>query len=149
MPQPLTKTSSHENLGNKFNDSTIQTKSYWTIRKSFYNNKKIPLIPPPLIKEKFVKDTNTKANIFKKKKTIMKNNSVLPTSQHVLTQSRLQSIDFGLGDISKIITSVDVNKAHVHDDISIRMITICEKSLIRPLSLLFEKSFDKSYFPEL
>ena len=76
----------------------------------------------------------------------MKNNSVLSTSQHVLTQSRLQSIDFGLGEISQIITSLDVNKAHVHDDISIR---ICEKSLIKPLSLLFEKSFDKSYFPEL
>ena len=79
----------------------------------------------------------------------MKNNSVLPTSQHVLTQSRLQSIDFSFGEISNMISSLDVNKAHVHDDISIRMITVCDSLLVRPLSILFEKSFDKSYFPEL
>ena len=48
----------------------------------------------------------------------MKNNSVLPTSQHVLTQSRLQSIDFSFGEISNMISSLDVNKAHVHDDCS-------------------------------
>ena len=44
---------------------------------------------------------------------------------------------------------IDVNKAHGHDDISIRMIKICDNSLVRPLPLLFEKSFDSSYFPEL
>ena len=43
----------------------------------------------------------------------------------------------------------DVNKAHGHDDISIRVIKICDNSLVRPLPLLFEKSFDNSYFPEL
>ena len=44
-----TKTFYYENLGKKLNDPTIQTKSYWTILKSFYNNKKIPLTPPLLI----------------------------------------------------------------------------------------------------
>ena len=29
------------------------------------------------------------------------------------------------------------------------MIKICDNSLVRPLSLLFEKSFDNSYFPKL
>ena len=29
------------------------------------------------------------------------------------------------------------------------MIKICENSLVTPLSLLFKKSFDNSYFPEL
>ena len=51
--------------------------------------------------------------------------------------------------MSKIIRSLGVNKAHGHDDISIRMIKICDNSFVRPLSLLFEKSFDNSYFPKL
>ena len=75
--------------------------------------------------------------------------SVLPTSQHVLTQSRLHSIDFSFEQILKIIRSLDVKKAHGHDDISIRMIKNCDNSLVRPLSVLLKKSFDNSYFPEL
>ena len=58
-----TKTSYSENLGKKLNDPTIQTNSYRSIFKSFYNKKKIPLIPPLLINDKFVTDINTKANI--------------------------------------------------------------------------------------
>ena len=79
----------------------------------------------------------------------MKNGTVLPTSQHVLTQSRLYSIDVSLEEISKIKRALDVNKVHGHDDISIRMMKICDNSLVRPLSLLFKKSFDNFYFPEL
>ena len=48
-----------------------------------------------------------------------------------------------------MIRSLDANKPHGHDDVSIRMIKICDNSLIRPSSLLFKKSFDNSYFPEL
>ena len=77
------------------------------------------------------------------------NDSVLPTSQHVLTQSRLHSIDFSCEEITKIMRSLDGNKAHGQDDISIRMIKICDNSLVKPLLLLFKKSFDNSYFPKL
>ena len=48
-----------------------------------------------------------------------------------------------------MIRSIDVIKAHGHNDISIRMTKICDNSLVRSLSLLFEKSFDNSYFNEL
>ena len=82
-----TKTSYNENLAKKLNDPTIQATSYWTILKSFYNSKKIPLIPPLLINDKFVTDIKTKAIIFNKlfaeQCTPLKNDSVLPTSQHV------------------------------------------------------------------
>ena len=137
----------------KLNDRTIPTKSCWTILKAFYNNKKIPLIPPLLINDKFVIDIKTKANIFYKffgeQCTPLKNDSALPTSQYVLTQSRLQSIDFICEEISRIIRSLDVNKAHDHDDISIKIIKICDNSLVRPLSLLFKNAFGDSHFPEL
>ena len=79
-----TKTSYNENLAKKLNDPTIQATSYWTILKSFYNSKKIPLIPPLLINDKFVTDIKLKANIFHKffaeQCTPLKNDSILPTS---------------------------------------------------------------------
>ena len=40
-------------------------------------------------------------------------------------------------------------KARGHDDISIRIIKICNNLLFRPLSLLIKISFDNFYFPEL
>ena len=78
----------------------------------------------------------------------MYSDSVLPISQHVLTQSRLHSIDFSFEEISKIIKLLDANKAHGHSDIFIRMIKICDNSLVRPLPLLYKKSFDNSNCPE-
>ena len=44
----------------------LQVKTNWSVLKTFYNDKKIPLIPPLLIDNKFVTDIRTKANIFNK-----------------------------------------------------------------------------------
>ena len=55
-----------------------------------------------------------------------------------LTQSRLNSINFNEDKILKIIRVRNIHKAHGHDNISIRMIKICDKSLLKPLILLFE-----------
>ena len=66
-----------------------------------------------MINDKFVTDIKTKANVFNKFfaeqctplinngvfLTSQLNNSVFLTSQHVLTQSRLQSIDFSFEEI--------------------------------------------------
>ena len=59
-----TKTLYYENLAKKLNNPLLQTKTYWSIPKTFYNDKKIPLIPPLLVDDKFVNDTQTKADIF-------------------------------------------------------------------------------------
>ena len=64
---------------------------------------KISLIPPVFINDKFLRDIKTKASIFNKffaePCTPLKNDNVLPTSEHVLTQSRLHSIDFRFEEI--------------------------------------------------
>ena len=39
------------------------------------------------------------------------------------------------------------NKAHGHDDISIRMLKNCEPSVIKPLSLLFNNFLRDGVFP--
>ena len=43
-----------ENLAKKLNNSLLQAKAYWSIIKTFYNEKEIPLIPPLLIDSMFV-----------------------------------------------------------------------------------------------
>ena len=53
-----TKASYYENLGRKLHDPTLQSKTYWSILKGFYNGKRVPLIPPRLIDNKF--GTNSK-----------------------------------------------------------------------------------------
>ena len=63
--------------------------------------------------------------------------------------SRLNSLDFNEDEIIKIIRALNVNKAHICDDISIRMIKICDKSLLKPLILLFENSIKDSCYPDI
>ena len=106
-----------------------------------------------MIDDKFVTDIQTKANIFNKffadQCTPLKNGSVLPKNQIFLTQSRICTLDFNEEELMKIIRNLKVHKAHGHDDISIRMIKICYKSILKPLILLFENSIKSSYYPEI
>ena len=89
---------SFEKLAKKLNNPLLQAKTYWSILKTFYNEKKIPIISPLLTNDNFVADTQTKANIFNKffaeQCTPLKNSSTLPVNQMFLTQSRLNSINF-------------------------------------------------------
>ena len=148
-----TKALYYENLAKKLNNPLLQTKTYWSILKTFYNDKKIPIIPPLMVNDKFVTDIQIKANIFNKffadQCTPLKNNSSLPVNQIFLTQSRLTSLDFDEDELLKIIRALNINKAHGHDDISIRMIKICDKSLIKPLTFLFKTSVRSSHYPDI
>ena len=106
-----------------------------------------------MIDDKFVTDIQAKANIFNKffadQCTPLKNNSMLPTNQLFMTQARLRSPDFNETEILKIIKAPNINKAHVHDGISIRMIKICDESLLKPLLILFKNSLKLSYYPDI
>ena len=88
-------------------------------------------------------------NFFAEPCTPLKNSSVLPLNQMLLTQSRLNCIDFNGDEILKIVRALNIHKAHGHDDISIRMIKICDKSLVKPLILLFENSAKSSSYPDI
>ena len=75
---------------------------------------------------------------FTEQCTPLENGRVLPKSQTFWTQSRLCYLDLNKDEILKIIRALNLNKAHDHGDISNRMIKICDKSLLKPLTLLFE-----------
>ena len=79
----------------------------------------------------------------------LKNNTMLPTNQLFMTQATLRSLDFNGGEILKIIRALNINKAHGHDDISIRMIKICDESLLKLLLILFKNSLKLSCYPDI
>ena len=51
-------------------------------------------------------------------------------------------------DICKIIKFLDVNKAHGHDGISVRMIKMCDESMVQPVSLIFRGCIDTGVYPD-
>ena len=91
-------------LQKKLNNPLLQAKTYWSILKSFYNDRKVPLIPPLLIVDKFVTDIQTKINIsnkfFADQCQPLNNASDLPTNPIFLTQSRLGSWISSKGNFS-------------------------------------------------
>ena len=143
----------HECLANKLNDPKTAPKTYLTILKTFLNGSKIPLIPPLLVdKNKLVTDFLDKEksfnNFFTKQCTPISNDSKVPVSINFKTRERLSSLEFYVHDIVKIIRSLDQHKAHDHDEVSIRMITLCDSSILKPLHLIFKTVLKLSHFPK-
>ena len=50
----------------------------------------------------------------------------------------LSSIDTKESDILNVLKSLGANKAHGHYDISIRMLKLSQKSILKRLKLIFE-----------
>ena len=72
--------------------------------------------------------------------------SFLPSSLD-LEEARLKSINFSDNDILKIIRSLDINKAHGHDDISVRMVKICDDAIKKPLSIIYKNCIKTGIYP--
>ena len=106
-----------------------------------------------MVDNNFVTDIQTKANIFNtffaEQCTPLNNSSVLPVNQMFLTQSILNFINLNEDEILKVIRALNIHKAHGHDDISVRMIKICDKSLLKPLIILFGNSIKSSCYPDI
>ena len=71
-------------------------------------------------------------NSFPEQYTPLKNDSVLLSSHRFLTRARLYLLDFSHDVILKLIRSLNIHKVHDHNDISIRIIKICDRSLLTP-----------------
>ena len=100
---------------------------------------------------RFVINFKDKAELFKyffaKQCSIIDNGSEIPSFLHPKTYKSLSNITFTEKDIEKVTQNLDSNKAHGHDMISIRMLKICGKSIIKPLLIIYEKCFEKGCFP--
>ena len=74
--------------------------------------------------------------------------SSIPVNINFATKQKLSSFGFCIDDSIKIINSLDPNKAHAHDKISIQMIKLCASAIAKPLSVLFRNCFENECFPE-
>ena len=120
------KSNHFANLSKKLNDPKTSNKTYWSILKTFVNDRKIPIIPPLLVNNQLVTDVLTKSTLFNtyfaEQCNPITNNSTIPINANFLTEKRISELQFSIDDISKIIQTLNPIKAHGYDGISIRMI---------------------------
>ena len=130
-------------MTSKLEDSNTASKTYWSILNHFLYNKKIPAIPPLLVDGNFISDFCEKANLFNNFFasicTPIKNNSRL-TPFIYKTNTRIHCFCVTNKDILSIINSLNYRKAHRYDNISIKIIKICNKFVTIPLKIIFEES---------
>ena len=59
----------------------------------------------------------------------------------------METIDINGDNVLKIIRSLDCNKAHGWDDLSVSMLKICDYSIVRPLGLIYKECLGTGNFP--
>ena len=122
------KNSYYSKLSQELSNKATSSEAYWSILKTFLNNKKIPCIPPVFQNNKFVINFKEKAELFNtffaEQCSLSKNNSELPKSLLFLTEKRLSNVQISNENTIKIINNLNPNKAHGHDTISIRMLKL-------------------------
>ena len=115
------------------------------------NNKKIHLIPPLYYDNGFIKDFKEKAELFysflSKQCSLISNNSSLPNYINYTTEKRLSAVALSVKSIGKIIQNLDSNKAHGHDNITIRLLKICGDLIYEPYETIFRQALLTSVFP--
>ena len=128
------------------------SKTYWTLINTVLNKAKIPIIPPLLENGLFVTDFTEKAQIFNDyfilQCTTIDTGSEIPHDAPVPTS---QISEFLISDdkILNIIRSLNPNKAHGWDDISVRMIKLSDAALVTPLKIIFTNCLKCGVFPEV
>ena len=114
-------------LSQSLNKPAASAKTYWTILRTFYSGKKIPLILPLVIKDQLKADFREKASFFSlyfaKQCTPIKNDSFIPAETNCLSDVTILAVDFEDQDIVKIIRALD--------NISTHMIKICDSSIVK------------------
>ena len=116
-------------------DLTISPKAYWSIMKTFLNNKKNPLVFHQFIKITIILQERAQIfnDFFAKQCTLVENTCKLSTYSFKRTNNLLSTISFTKDDIAKMIENLNSNKAHGFDMISIRTVKICVEPILKPL----------------
>ena len=137
-------------MSQKLYNKPTRSKAYWSILKTFLNDKKIPCIPPVFHSNKFVIDFKEKVELFPtffaEQCSLPNNNSELPKSILFLTETRLSNVQISNENIIKIINNLDPNKDHGHHMISLRMLILCGPSLYKSISIILSHSLVKRNF---
>ena len=124
--------------------------AYGSLLRCLLNNNKIPLIPPLFHENKFVTDFKEKAELFNShfatQCSLISNSSKLPQHTQYSTDNRLSCVSFSHHKITKVIQNLDPNKAHGHNNISIRILKVCGPSIYKPLEIIFNQCLETGVF---
>ena len=141
-----------ESLGNDLANKETGNKKYWAIMNSLFNKNTFPVIPPLLVNDIFVTNCTKKAELFNshfaEQCFVIETGSTLPQF-HPLTQETLGTCIITEEIILNLIRSLNSNKTHGWDEISIRMILICDSSIVSPLKIIFQNCLDRGIFPKI
>ena len=137
-----------QNLANAGSSS----KMYWSLINTVLNKAKIPIIPPLLENGLFISDFAEKAQLFND--YFILQCTTIDTGSEIPLETQRNPIlinDFVISDekILKIIRSLNPNKAHGWDEISIRMIKLSDVALVTPLKIIFTNCLRRGVFPEI
>ena len=79
--------------------------------------------------------------------SFISNSSKLPSHIKYLTGNRPSFVGFSHDKIVKVIQNLNPNKAHRHDNISIRMVKVWSPSIYKPLEIIFNQCLETNVFP--
>ena len=114
----------------------------------FLNNKKTPLIQSLFHENFFIAGSKERAEIFNSffsSQCSLLNK--LPINPRYVTDKKLRTINFKADNIEKIIVSLNSNKTHTHNSISIRMFKICGHTICKHLELISKQALATRVFP--
>ena len=128
------------------------SKAYWSLINNVLNKAKIPIIPPLLENGLFITGFTEKAKIFNDyfvlQCTTINTGSVTPPNMPA-PSSLISDFPTSNEEILNIIRSLNPNKAHGWDGISVRMIKLSDTALVTPLKIIFENCLRHDSFPEI
>jgi hypothetical protein len=141
----------HKSLGTKLSNPATGPKAYHSAIKKLLGQSKFTIIPPILNNLTFITESIGKAtffnNFFSTQCTVIQTDSVIPEEPPPAYPHSIENINFTENDILKHIRNLNPNKSHGHDEISIRMIKICDHALTKPLFIIYKNSIEKGTFP--
>ena len=137
----------------KLNNVQTSPKTYWPIIRSCFNGRKIPMNPTLSVNGKTVTNFKEKTNLCNKyfscRCNPLPNDSKLPESETYITETKFSSFNIEDEDVCKMIKTLDIDKTHGQDELSIRILKLCDESTIKPLSIICRKRKLKRTFPNL
>ena len=138
--------------GNTLANPGTARKTYWSLINTVLNKAKIPIIPPLLENDLFIIDFTKKAQLFNEyfilQCTTIDTGSQIPQHVPVIT-TLIDEFTISEENILNIIRSLNINKAHGWDEISVRMIKLSDAALIVPLKMIFSNCLRHGSFPEI
>ena len=100
----------------------------------------------------FVTNVQTKTTVFNdffvKHCSLLENDAVFP-ALFIRTSLILEDIEVSPRKILELIRSLDSNKAHGCDDVSILMLKVCDEAIVLPLKLICTNCLEKGVYPNL